>query len=204
MTKATAGVEEAGKQVRRRGAALEEALLEAAWQELSTGGYGNFTIDAVAARAHTSRAVIYRRWPERWDLILATVGYYQRSNPVGTPDTGNLRDDLITFLNEASEKRAAFATMLSVRMAEYYDTTRTSPAEVRDALTRGRTSQLDTVFDRAVGRGEIDAAVLTPRVRTLPFDLLRSELLMHQRPVPTEIIEAIVDEIVLPLVTRTR
>jgi AcrR family transcriptional regulator len=43
---------------RRRGKALEDAVLDAAWSELADGGYASFTMEAVAARAHTSRPVL--------------------------------------------------------------------------------------------------------------------------------------------------
>jgi AcrR family transcriptional regulator len=56
---------------RRYGAALERALLGAAWEELRESGYAGFTIDAVARRAGTSRPVLYRRWPNRAQLVLA-------------------------------------------------------------------------------------------------------------------------------------
>jgi len=56
---------------RRYGAALEEALLDAAWDELGEIGYAGFTVDAVARRAGTSRPVLYRRWPSRARLVLA-------------------------------------------------------------------------------------------------------------------------------------
>jgi AcrR family transcriptional regulator len=46
---------------RRRGQALESALLEAAWTELHNVGYAKLTMERVADRAQTSRAVIYRR-----------------------------------------------------------------------------------------------------------------------------------------------
>src|SRR4051794_34936916 len=114
-------------QVRRRGAALEAALLEAAWAELVKGGYAGFTVEAVAERAQTSRAVIYRRWPQRWDLITAAVRRYQELNPVRTPDTGSLRDDLIAYLMDASEKCAEFAALFTLGMAQYYDESGTSP-----------------------------------------------------------------------------
>jgi len=44
--------------------------------------------------------------------------------------------------------------------------------------------------------------VLTPRVRAVAFDLYRHEVLMTHRPVPDDVIESIIDEIVLPLVRR--
>jgi AcrR family transcriptional regulator len=46
---------------RRRGKALEDAVLDAAWSELLDAGYARFTMETVAARAHTSRPVLYRR-----------------------------------------------------------------------------------------------------------------------------------------------
>ena len=36
---------------RRRGAALEKALLDAAWEELADNGYARFTMDGVVKRA---------------------------------------------------------------------------------------------------------------------------------------------------------
>jgi AcrR family transcriptional regulator len=49
------------KQTRRRGAELEQAILDAAWEQLIAEGYEHFTIDTVAARARTSKPVLYRR-----------------------------------------------------------------------------------------------------------------------------------------------
>jgi len=60
---------------RRRGKALEDAVLDAAWSELLDGGYASFTMEAVAARAHTSRPVLYRRWPNRADLAISDTAH---------------------------------------------------------------------------------------------------------------------------------
>jgi AcrR family transcriptional regulator len=46
---------------RRRGRHLEDALLDAAWAELTERGYAGFTLESVAKRAGTSTPVIYRR-----------------------------------------------------------------------------------------------------------------------------------------------
>jgi AcrR family transcriptional regulator len=184
---------------RRRGAALEDALLTAAWEVLTTAGYGRFTMEAVAERARTSTPVLYRRWPDRWDLAMAAIRHYGDRNPVAVPDTGSLRGDLIAFLRDASSKRAAVAALFSLRMAEFFDETMSTPQQLRDQLLRGRVST-DEIFDRAVARGEADPDRLTPRVKAVAFDLLRNELVMTQRPVPRKVIEEIVDDIVLPLV----
>lgn len=115
-------------ETRRRGAALEEALLEAAWQELVAVGYARFTIEGVAARAGTSRPVIYRRWPDRSELAVAAVRHFGRTEPVPTPDTGSVRDDLITLLRDASKGRTELAALFSVQMGEFFaETGRTRP-----------------------------------------------------------------------------
>src|SRR5580658_8726409 len=69
---ATAAPHSGGK-TRRRGAALEHALLDAAWAELQDVGYAALTIEAVADRAGTSRAVLYRRWRNRPELVIAAM-----------------------------------------------------------------------------------------------------------------------------------
>jgi AcrR family transcriptional regulator len=195
-------VEEQPKATRRRGPELEDALLTAAWAELMEGGYGKFTIDAVADRAHTGRQVLYRRWPSRWDLVLAAVIHYQQHNPVIIPDTGDLRDDLIAYLKDASQKRAEIAALFTLRMAQFFDENASSPAQLREEVLQGRSPAMDTIFRRAVDRGEVDEARLTPRLRRLAFDLMRDEMMMTLKPVPEESIIEVVDQIVMPLVTR--
>jgi AcrR family transcriptional regulator len=185
---------------RRRGAALEDALLTAAWDVLTTAGYGGLTMEAVAERARTSTPVLYRRWPDRWDLAMAAIRHYGDRNPVALPDTGSLRGDLIAYLRDASSKRAAVAAVFSMRMAEFFDETRSTPQQLREQMLRGRTPVTDEIFERAVARGEADPDRLTPRVKSVAFDLLRNELVLTQRPVPRNVIEEIVDDVVLPLV----
>src|ERR1700722_20923204 len=62
---------------RRRGATLEHALLDAAWEELQESGYAKLTMERVAERAGTSRAVIYRRWRNRSELVIAALRHHQ-------------------------------------------------------------------------------------------------------------------------------
>jgi len=60
---------------------------------------------------------------------------------------------------------------------------------------------MEIIVRRAVERGEIDPARLTPRIAALPFDLVRQEVMMTLAPVPKDTIVEIVDDIFLPLVT---
>ncbi len=185
---------------RRRGKALEDAVLDAAWSELLDGGYANFTMEAVAARARTSRPVLYRRWPNRADLAIAAIRHILRQHPVNAPDTGSVRGDLIALLQRFSKERAPFVVLFSLQMSEYLSETNTSPADLRMSVLQGGHSQIDVVLTRGVDRGEIDQGKLTPRIRSLLPDLVRHEFLMTLRPVSKAAITEFVDDIFLPLV----
>ncbi|WP_031468354.1 TetR/AcrR family transcriptional regulator [Sciscionella sediminilitoris] len=190
----------AGGQTRRRGAALEQAILDAAWEVLAEQGYPGFTYEAVAARAGTSRPVLYRRWPQHEDLLLATVRRFWSSQPIELPDTGNLRADAIGFLRNADVGRTRMLTLLSVQITDYFRETGMSLGELRDTIgPADQPPPFDTILARAVERGELAEPPRSPRVASLPFDLYRHEVFLSMKPVPEDVIEEIVDEVWLPL-----
>lgn len=192
-------LEERGR--RRRGEELERAILAAAWDQLLERGYGNFTIDAVAEAAGTSRSVLYRRWPDRDALIAATLAHGFQSSRTQPPDTGTLRGDLLELLRLASAARSQLVPLVSVLMGSYFSATGVTFADLRRQLMGDGAGALDEVLDRAVARGEIDPSKLTPRVRSVIFDLFRHDLLMTLKPLTEDAVVAIIDEVFLPLVS---
>ena len=116
--------EQAGDtQARRRGAELEAAILDAAWEQLIAEGYEHFTIDAVAARAQTSKPVLYRRWKTREDLLRATARHRGAADPPAVPDTGTLRGDLLALLSYANTTRNPMVALVSSMLGSYYNQT---------------------------------------------------------------------------------
>lgn len=184
---------------RRRGRALEQALLAAAWDELTERGYDGFTIDAVAARSGTSRAVLYRRWSSKQELVLATLAYVAGKDVVVAPDTGSLRGDVIGLLQQANKVRIGLAAQVFTYLGSFYRDTGTSLADLSAFVRGGRDSAMEEVIQRAIDRGEIDRERVTERIGRLPADLWRHEILMTLRPLSDEAIEEIVDTIFLPL-----
>ncbi|MFF3753212.1 TetR/AcrR family transcriptional regulator [Streptomyces sp. NPDC002018] len=182
---------------RRRGAALEKALLDAAWEELTDNGYARFTMDAVVQRAGTSPSVLYRRWSDREELVRAAIVHILAEYRLGIPDTGSLREDILTLMREINATRVQLITLMSVHLAGYYQETGTTPGEL---LATGPEESVDVLFDRAVDRGEIKPELLTERIKSLPFDLLRHEILTTFAPVPDHVLEEITDTVFLPLV----
>ncbi|TDC13045.1 TetR/AcrR family transcriptional regulator [Actinomadura bangladeshensis] len=187
---------------RRRGAALEKALLDAAWEELTAQGYARFTMDAVVKRAGTSPSVLYRRWSDRDELARAAIAHRLRQMILPVPDTGSLREDVLTLLREINATRAQLSTTMYAHLAAHYQATGTRPGDLTDPTETGRKEAVDAIFDRAIERGEVDPRHLTERIRSLPFDLLRHELLTTFAPADDHTLEEIVDTIFLPLVAH--
>lgn len=188
---------------RRRGPELESALLEAAWNELVEVGFAGLTMESVAARAQTGVAVLYRRWANKDQLVLAAIEHYGRAHPVEIPDTGTLRGDLLALLTSMSSARATFmAVAAAAGFSGLLASTGLTPAQAREKLFGDQRIRGDQIiYRRAHDRGEIDLERIPPAVLTMPFDLVRHDLLMNLGPVKPERITSIVDEIFLPLVS---
>ncbi len=189
---------------RRRGPALEAVLLDAAWAELAERGYDDLTIDAVAGRAGTSRAVLYRRWPNKQELVLAALAHEATKDAVVVSDTGSLRGDVIALLQQANKIRVGTVTLLLTRLGGFYRQTGASLDDLRAFVQGGRDALMDEIIQRAIDRGEIQAEQVTERIAHLPVDLFRHELLMTLQPLTDEAIEEIVDTIFLPLLEARR
>lgn len=185
---------------RRRGAELEEALLDAAWAELEQVGYPAFTYEGVAQRAGTSKPVLYRRWPAKVDLVLATMTHGGLFSRRELPDTGSLRGDILTALRDFNTARSGFMTMISVYMASIHADTGLTPADLRERLLGGSTETGRRLLERAADRGEIPARDWPDGLATLPSDLVRHDLVMTLKPLPDARILEIVDVLWLPLV----
>jgi AcrR family transcriptional regulator len=89
---------------RRRGKALEDAILDAAWEELRAGSWSTFTIDAVSARSGAAKSVIYRRWSNRVELAQAMMERLESPDERGQfVSQGTLRDDLLAYATGTSQ-----------------------------------------------------------------------------------------------------
>jgi len=184
---------------RRVGVELENALLDAAWRQLVDEGYAAFTMDAVAARAGTSRAVLYRRWSDKHELVRAVVAHVARPEAMAIADTGSLRGDTIAMMKVANRARLELVTAMTVHLGGYYQETGTSPKDLRKSLFPDRPNIPRILVDRAIARGEIDPELVSDRIAGVPYALLQQEFFMTLKPVPNAVIEEIVDTLFLPL-----
>ncbi|MEU5366341.1 TetR/AcrR family transcriptional regulator [Streptomyces sp. NPDC005925] len=88
--------------LRRRGAVLERAILDAALEQLGTVGWNGLTMEGIAAAAQTGKAAVYRRWPSKEDLVADAL---QAGLPhiQDAPDLGSVREDLLALCVQARD-----------------------------------------------------------------------------------------------------
>lgn len=185
---------------RRRGAELEAAVLEAAWDILRERGYGALTYEALAQQAKTAKQVVYRRWPTKRELLFAVLEHHGAGIPALQVDTGSLRDDLLTLMRNSSARLGDLTAIFSGLIGTHFDEVEATPRELRAALFGNRTNSVEVALNRAVDRGEIGSGEIPPRVVALPYDLYRHEAIMSLTSIPDDVLAEIVDQVWLPLV----
>jgi AcrR family transcriptional regulator len=189
----------AGPALARPVTAREAELLTVTMDLLRETGYDLLTIDEVAARAHASKATIYRRWPSKDELVCAAFTHHVHIG--ATPDTGSLREDLLQFARILAQNAARYGSTI----AGIISSQRRSPRlrEVfLDEYRRARRDQTLTILHRAAARGEIDAAVISEQLWDLLPCYISQKMTLHGHPVSSELLTALVDQVLMPSLTR--
>jgi AcrR family transcriptional regulator len=184
---------------RRRGQVLIDAVHAATLAELAESGYAGLSVERVAKRARTSKAAIYRRWPARADLVAAAIRHAIAHDKDMTPDTGDVRADLFSVLRAAADRLAGpFGEAARGLMTETLanpDATRAA----REHLLNGGNNLIEAVLRRAAERKQVAPRALTPLVIALAPTLLRHHYLVNGAPIDDQTINAILDQVVMPL-----
>ena len=81
-------------------------------------------MERIAERAGTSRAVIYRRWQSRPELVIAALRRHRPVVPGRVPDTGTLRGDMLAVLSRVSSRLSAIGPTPSSGFWATYSPTR--------------------------------------------------------------------------------
>lgn len=184
---------------RRRGVALDEAILQATLDELDDVGYQRLTIDSVAARAGTSKPVIYRRWPHKASLVLAAIRWRQPAvSESKLPDTGTVRGDVVIVLGWMTERlQEVGMETLTGLLAEYGTNI---PVDMRREMYERLVSIMLDILRQGVKRGEVRSDCVTPRIAGFPIAVLRHDVVINQKAITDQDIQEVVDTLFLPLV----
>ena len=180
----------------------ETELLEVTRQLLQEHGYDRLTLDAVAAGARASKATVYRRWPSKAELVLAAFIEGCRQIAVH-PDTGTLRGDLLQLghvISQQSHEQAGIIRAVLVEISRHpalHDAMQSEFLDQRKAL-------LHEVLRDAGLRGEIDDAAISDELWDLLPGYLIFRSIMPNRPPTEQTVEALIDEVIIPSLTRHR
>jgi AcrR family transcriptional regulator len=184
-TRRTGGVRTHGRSARVVGAALKATL-----EELGRAGYAALRVEDVAARSRINKTTIYRRWPTKVDLVTAAMRHF--ADAVAPPDTGSVREDLVTLMRQVAAKTQ---TPLGRGIVRTIQLERAHP-EV-DLVTRQMAAHHQRVrrliVERGVERGELPAGTDVDLVVELTFAPIIRRVLAGQRLVDDAFIQAAVD-----------
>ncbi|MGX1810764.1 TetR/AcrR family transcriptional regulator [Nocardia sp. NPDC055321] len=127
-------------------------LYDAVLSLLAEVGYDALTIDAVAARARTSKTTLYRQWSGKPDLVASALRHIGPA-PEADFDTGSLRGDLLALAARQPDDDRAAAIIPAMNEAARRDPMlhNTLRELIFDPTMRAFTSALD----RAEARGEL-------------------------------------------------
>jgi AcrR family transcriptional regulator len=179
----------------------ETELLAVTLQLLQEHGYDRLTVDAVAAKARASKATVYRRWPSKAELVLAAFieGIRQVAVP---PETGSLRGDLLHMGELICQQGQQHAATMRAVLVEVSRNPALSEV-MQHQFIEQRKAAINQIFQQAVDRGEIDGAAVNDELWDLLPHYLIFRSILPGRPPTRQTVQALVDEVVIPSLTRT-
>lgn len=192
-----------GPRGRPRDESRDQAIREAVVEILSKEGYHDLTIDAVAARAHVGKATVYRRWPGKSELVIDTISSLsQRERPM--PDTGSLREDLLSVLNGWRKTLTGrLGGIVVAVIAELPRNPELAGVYQVETLQSAR-NVMQAVLHRAAERGEIPEDAPFSLASELAGGVMIYRLIFQRAPLSEEFVNALVDEALLPMLCTGR
>jgi AcrR family transcriptional regulator len=145
---------------RPRDSRLDAAIVDATVALLEERGYSGSSLAAIADRAGTTTAAIYRRWGSKSELVAQAV--FRTGGDDVVADTGDLAADLETMVRWSVEKiyrpsaLAAIAGLLSEPRAD-----RRERASEAASASRLVTERLERAKAAGELRADVDPTVLT-------------------------------------------
>ncbi|MEU9733730.1 TetR/AcrR family transcriptional regulator [Streptomyces sp. NPDC048002] len=186
--------------LRRRGAVLERAILDAALEQLSTVGWNGLTMEGVAAVAQTGKAAVYRRWPSKEDLVAdALRAGLPRID--GVPDLGGVREDLLALCRlarEAMYSRPGFALRSVIHECDQLQAERFHSV-IFSGVVEPTLKLLRDVITRGIERGEVRSDAANACV----FDAIPAMMMYRSKMCGSEWgdeeLAEMIDQLMLPL-----
>ncbi|MEH0578120.1 MULTISPECIES: TetR/AcrR family transcriptional regulator [Streptomyces] len=178
----------------------EAELYEAVLVLLREVGYDALTMDAVAARTHSSKATLYRQWGGKAELVAKAVRHNKPGIAgLGEIDTGSLRGDMhaLTRRSDDCEMEQNSALMRGLAMAIHGNPDLLRA--FRDHLIEPEMADFRRVLQRAIDRGEVRAD--NPAIEFVMHMMIggfAARSMIDEQPPTQEFLLSYIDAVVLP------
>jgi AcrR family transcriptional regulator len=186
----------------KRAERTEAAILEATRELIIEVGVRGLTVEGVAARARVAKTTVYRRWKSKEDLALAVL--LRSVKQIALADFGNVRDELIAFLNDAIRvlTRSLMGRVMQGLVSDFAANEELGRA-FRERVVSVRLTGVRSLVERAIERGELRPDVDVVLVHELLFGPVFYRLLLTGSRLDGRLAERIVDAL-LPGIVSTR
>src|SRR5262245_13782246 len=140
---------------RPRSSEADEAILDAAVTLFIEKGFEGMSIEAVADQARVGKTTIYRRWPSKEELVIDAIA--RLFAEPSTPDTGDVRDDLVQIARELYELMSSRVTGgVFPRMGAEVASGSRLGVLYGERVIRPRRAILGDAVSRGIKRGELN------------------------------------------------
>ncbi|MBF5004958.1 TetR/AcrR family transcriptional regulator [Diaphorobacter caeni] len=174
-----------GGRGRKRSAAVEESVLDAAYELLSKEGFHATTVEAIAAKAQVSKATIYKWWPNRAAVIMSAF-LREGAKSLPYPEEVTLQSVLARLMQMAYEFTGILGAMVKALIAESQSDPEIAQAFRDGYIAERRKQGVEIVID-AMKRGLINKA--DPNVvLDLLYAPLYYRLLVGHQPLTSEFV----------------
>ncbi|WP_103503330.1 MULTISPECIES: TetR/AcrR family transcriptional regulator [Streptomyces] len=176
----------------------EQELYEAVLAELRERGYEALTMDAVAARARSSKATLYRQWQTKARLVVSALRHTKRLSLTDI-DTGELLGDFREMIKRVGDDATDDTALIHALSHACRDDDEMHSA-VREVLIDPEIEVLHKALERAERRGELRPG--NPAVEFVVHSIIGALIarpLMEGRDADPEFLQRFVDTMIVPL-----
>ncbi|WP_181970689.1 TetR/AcrR family transcriptional regulator [Kitasatospora xanthocidica] len=187
---------------RRRGKELENAIFEAALDQLTSGGYARLTMEGVAGAARTGKAALYRRWASKDELVIDALDA-TLPRPYDTPDLGSARDELHRLIEGFTQAMASpTGSALNALMGEIdQERAEVFKAFITDRVIEPTARTILEILRRGAERGDVRPGAATPLVAdVIPAVLLYQVKIRGLENMGPGFAGRLVDEVLEPMI----
>lgn len=186
---------------RPRSEQAEQAIIEATLDLFAEQGFEGVCVEAVAARAGVGKATIYRRWPNKEELLLAALG--SMKSPFPEPEGASVRDDLVAMLTVMCEDKAdpRKARRYALLLGEGGKYPRLM-ARYKETVVKPRHDAIRALIRRGIETGELRADVDVEIAQLTLTGIVLAKEKSADGELNASFAARIVDEVLLGLAAR--